>query len=168
MPTPARLDGRNGEIWRRVTIYRWTHERAAEHFGISRQRVDQIVKAVRDELKPLLAEEMVQQSNEFLADLQQRALDIADMTPAPVTVGKDGNVLYDDVLDENGNPVLDEDGLPKRAIVRDFSGRLAAIMTAKNIDAEIRKLHGLNAPEKREITGALRYEIVGVDDEDLT
>jgi len=162
------MDGRNGEVWRRHAVYRWTQERIAEHFGISQQRVSDIISEVRRELKPLVAEQMVQASNEFLNELQARALEIADMTPAPVTVGKDGNVLYDDVLDEDGNPVLDEDGEPKRAVVRDFSGRLAAIMTAKNIDAEIRKLHGLNAPEKREISGALRYEIVGVDDDDLT
>jgi hypothetical protein len=53
-------------------------------------------------------------------------------------------------------------------VVRDYSGRLNALKTAAMIDAQMAKRFGLDAPEKRELSGQVRYEIVGVDDDDLT
>lgn len=160
------LDGRDGEVWRSFAVKGWNQARIAREFGISQQRVSQIVEEVRKAIRPLLAEEMTQQSMEFLRDVQSRAYEIAEMAGAPVAVGKDGTILTEPCdCDENmgsgpcGHP-------PK--IVRDYSGRLNALRLAHDIDKSVRKLHGLDAPEKREMSGNVRYEIVGVEDSDLT
>jgi hypothetical protein len=47
--------------------------------------------------------------------------------------------------------------------VRDYSLRLAALEQARKADVEIRKLHGLDAAQKVDVTGAVRYEVAGVD-----
>lgn len=160
------LEGRNGEIWRQVMIYGWTEERCAQEHGITQQRVSQIISAVRKELRPYVAEELIQQSMEFLRKTQEKAWEIAEMAGAPVAVGKDGNVLYEPC----GCAQYVEFGRcdHPRAVVRDYSGRLNALRLAHDIDKSVRKLHGLDAPEKREMSGNVRYEIVGVSDDDLT
>jgi hypothetical protein len=157
------LEGRNGEIWRQVMIYGWTEARCAQEHGITQQRVSQIVSAVRKELRPYVAEELIQQSMEFLRKTQEKAWEIAEMAGAPVAVGKDGTILTEpcDCMAPN---VCDH---PAKT-VRDYSARLNALRLAHDIDKSVRKLHGLDAPEKKELSGNVRYEIVGVEDSDLT
>jgi len=159
------MDGRNGEIWRRHAIYGWTQERCAEHFDISRQRVSQIIDEVRAQIQPLIQEQAAADSREFLLDVKARALEIADLAGAPVAVGKDGNILYEPC---GTHGPYDPECDCERAVVRDYSGRLNALKTAAMIDAQMAKRFGLDAPEKRELSGQVRYEIVGVDDDDLT
>jgi hypothetical protein len=72
---------------------------------------------------------------------------------APVTAGKDGTVVYDP---EGGT------------VVRDYAARMNALNLAIKADAELRKLTGADAASKTEITGSVRYEVVGVSTEDLT
>lgn len=147
-----RLEGRNGEIWRRYSVYRWTQERIAEEFEISQERVSQIISEIRASLPADDLAEMRKQSLELYAELTARALEIADMVPAPVFVGKDGSIAYD----TDGN------------VVRDYTGRLRALETAAKFDAETRKLMGLDAAQKAEVASTVRYELVGVNPEDLT
>lgn len=146
------LEGRNGVIWRGHTIYRKTQEALAEEHGISQARVSQIIAQVKASIPDHDREQMRQESIELYAELTRRALEIVDLVPAPIYVGKDGSIAYDD------------DG----AVVRDYSGRLRAMETAAKMDAELRKLMGLDAATKSEVSGAVRYEIVGVDVADLT
>lgn len=151
-PQGVALDGRNGEVYRKYTVYRWTQEKIAAHYDISRQRVGQIIKAVSDTIPKHDLAEMRQQSLELYAELTARALEIADLVPAPVFVGKDGEIARD----EDGN------------VVRDYSGKLAAMDTARRMDLETRKLMGLDAAAKQEVMSQVRYEIVSVDTSDLT
>jgi hypothetical protein len=162
----ARLDGRNGEVWRRHTIYGWTQERCAEHFDISQSRVSEIIAEVRKQVQPLIQEQAAADSREFLLDVKARALEIADLAGAPVAVGKDGNILYEPCETHGQDDPCNADC--RRVVVRDYSGRLNALKTAAMIDAQMAKRFGLDAPEKRELSGQVRYEIVGVDDDDLT
>lgn len=72
-----------------------------------------------------------------------------------------------------GEPVLDDEGRPViaegvGAPLLDDSPVLAAIDRLVRISESIRKLKGLDAPTKVETTGTVRYEIVGVDPQDLT
>lgn len=162
----AELDGRDGEVWRCFAVKGWNQARIAREFGISQQRVSQIVEEVRKTIRPQLAEEMTQQSMEFLRAVQEKAWEIAEMAGAPVAVGKDGSILHEPC----GCAEFVAHGICEhpRAVVRDYSGRLNALRLAHDIDKSVRKLHGLDAPEKREMSGNVRYEIVGVDDSDLT
>jgi len=150
--TAPQLEGRNGSVWRAVTIYRRTYEDVAEEFGISKQRVGQIIDETRKNIPTVDMDAMRRQSLDLYAELTNRALEIADLAPAPIFVGKDGNIAYD----TNGEPV------------RDYSGRLRAMETAAKFDAETRKLMGLDSALKAEISGSMSIEIVGVSPDELS
>lgn len=147
----ARMEGRDGQIWRAYTVYRHTQSRIAADFGISSTRVSEIIQQVRATIPQHDLDEMRQMSIDLYADLTRRAMEIVDLVPAPVVVGKDGDILY-------------EDG----EIVRDYSGRLRAIETAAKMDGETRKLMGLDSATKSEVSGSITYEVVGIDENDLS
>lgn len=146
------LEGRDGEVYRAVTVYRKSQERVAKEFGISQQRVSQILAEVRKQLPETDLDIMRSESLELYADLGRRALEIVDLTPAPLLAGKDGT------------PQIDPD---TGETIRDFGGRLKAMDMAIKIDLERRKLMGLDAATKAEVAGAVRFEIAGVDLDDL-
>ncbi|MFI0236337.1 hypothetical protein [Streptomyces sp. NPDC016845] len=52
--------------------------------------------------------------------------------------------------------------------LKDNGPKLQAIQTALRVRESYRKLHGLDAAEKVSVSGAVRYEVVGVDPADLT
>ena len=52
--------------------------------------------------------------------------------------------------------------------LRDDGPKLQAIQLALRVRESYRKLHGLDQPAKQEISGGVKYEVVGVDPEDLT
>lgn len=64
----------------------------------------------------------------------------------------------------NGRVVRDDDGTP----INDDGPRLAAIGAARQIRESYRKLTGLDQPAKQEISGGVKYEVVGISAEDLT
>lgn len=149
---PERLEGRDGDIWRRYTIYSWTQERIAREYGISRERVSDILERVRASLPETDRSALINASMELIHEVKARALEIADMAGAPVAVGKDGLPLMDP---ETG------------AVVRDYSGRLRALETAMKADDVLAKRLGLDAAQKTETTASVRYEVVAVDPEML-
>jgi hypothetical protein len=151
-PRGLALEGRNGEIYRAVAIYQKTREAVAEEYGISRQRVDQIVEKVRKELPAHDLDEMREETLELYREMNRRTLEMVDLIPAPVFVGKDGDIA----LDERGQ------------VVRDYSGRMKAIELALKITEQRRKLMGLDAAQKSEVGGSVKFEIVGVNTDDLT
>jgi transcriptional regulator with XRE-family HTH domain len=146
------LEGRDGEVYRSVTVYRKSQERVAKEFGISQQRVSQILAEVRKQLPETDLDIMRSESLELYADLGRRALEIVDLTPAPLLAGKDGT------------PQTDPD---TGKVIRDYGGRLKAMEMALKIDDQRRKLMGLDAATKAEVAGAVRFEIAGVDLDDL-
>jgi len=148
----TRLEGRNGQVVRRYTIYRQTQAQIADDLDISQARVSEIIAEWRASTPAVDLDAMRQQSLALYAELTERALEIADLAGAPIAVGKDGKIFYD----ENGE------------VVRDHSGRLRALETAAKMDAETRKLMGLDAAGRMEISGSVRYELVGIDPEDLS
>lgn len=64
----------------------------------------------------------------------------------------------------NGRVVRDADGTP----ILDDGPKLAAINAARQVRESYRKLTGLDQPAKQEISGGVKYEVVGVSTEDLT
>jgi hypothetical protein len=149
---PERLEGRDGDIWRRYTLYSWTQEKIAAHYGISRERVSDILQRVRASLPETDRAELINASMELIHEVKARALEIADMAGAPVAVGKDGIVLLDP---NTGEPV------------RDYSGRLRALDMALKADDVLAKRLGLDAAQKTESTATVRYEVVGIEPEAL-
>lgn len=139
---------RNAEIYRLRVVNRWTLQQIADQFGISNQRVHAIVEQIRKDLPALDLAALRQESLDLHHHTQKVAMELAEREGTPVTAGKDGNLVYDPTTN---------------AVVRDYSLRLAALNLALKADAEIRKLHGLDAAQKIEQTGSVRYEVVGVD-----
>jgi DNA-binding CsgD family transcriptional regulator len=148
----ARLEGRNGEVWRLSVIRGKTNAWIAEHFGISEARVSQIVSDVRASVPVVDKQAMLEESLELIRYVKDQAIAIAELAGAPVAVGKDGTVLID----------------PATGIeVRDYSGRIRALETALKADDVMAKRFGLDAATKVESSATVRYELIGVDTEDL-
>lgn len=145
---PEGLTEREAEIYRLTVVNQLTQSKIAERFGISQSAVSQILSNARAKLPPVDLDAIRRQSLELHLDTMRAALELAEMPGAPVTAGKDGDLVLDPSSGE---------------YVRDYSLRLAARETARKADAEIRKLYGLDAATKTEVSGSVRYEVAGVD-----
>lgn len=150
---PQGLTEREAEIYRLKHVNRLTQSQIAERMGLSQQHISAILAQARAKLPPIDLDAIRQQSMGLLEDVIRRAYLLAEMNGAPVTAGKDGGVVYDP-----------EDS----SVVRDYAGRMNALNLALKADAELRKLTGADAASKTEVTGSVRYEVIGVNTEDLT
>lgn len=155
---PPRTDHeRNAAIWRAWCAGRSQYDIAAEH-SISQARVSQIVREWREALPQETKQERALKEIAFLDELRSMAMEVAKGHGVPVTAGKDGEIVYDPThTDAEGKPL----------VVRDHAGRLAAMSLAQSTSKDIRKVLGLDAPTRTEISGGVRHELVGVDPEDL-
>lgn len=135
IPSPA-LGGRNGCIWRDYCRGA-TQEKLAERYGLSQQRISQIIRETRDSIGEEVRTEVIQTEAELLRTLREEILaEIYDAKPVPVTVGKDGAVLLDPETGE---------------VVRDHGGRLAAIDRVDRISSRLHRLLGIDAPAKLDL-----------------
>jgi hypothetical protein len=144
---PEGLTEREHEIYQLTVVNRLTQRQIGERMGISQQAVSVDLAQARAKLPPVDLDAVRQESMALHRRTQQLALELAEMPGAPVTAGKDGVQVYD------------VDG----SIVRDYSLRLAALETARKSDVEMRKLHGLDAAQKHEVSGSVNYTVSGVD-----
>jgi transcriptional regulator with XRE-family HTH domain len=129
-----------------------SQERIADDLGITPQRVSQIIAEVRASVPAVDKQQMIASSLELIAHVKDQALELVEMAGAPIFVGKDGSIAYD----EKGN------------VVRDYSMRINALKTALAADDVMAKRLGLDAATKTEVSGSVRYEIAGVDLSDLS
>lgn len=136
-PEDTRLLDRNGKIWLEYCAGR-TQEHLAAKYDISTGRVSQIIAQVRSSLPETKRAEEIQRSLDMLRELRAGAVEIYELAPAPVFVGKDGDVARDP---DNGE------------VVRDYSGKLRALESAVKVDESIRKLLGLDEPKRLDIGG---------------
>lgn len=147
------IEARNEKIFEAWSIWSKTNRQIAEEFGISQQRVSQIIRKWRDD-HPVVRDELASQSITMLNELRRRQFALAEQIKAgaPVAVGKDGNKLYED------------DG----TAVRDYSGYLKALAEVRLTDAQIAKRMGLDAPDRLETTATVRYQVEGIEPGALT
>lgn len=151
---PAERRKRDAEIWR-LYAAGWTLVRLGEKFGLAISRISEIITRERGKYsiidKALKREEL----NAQLDDLRASAQELVDAEPAPMFRGTE--------------PVVDRDEhgeIVKR--YEDHSGRLAAMRALVDIQARQAKMLGVDAPDKLETTGTVRYTVEGVDVGDLT
>lgn len=111
----------------------------ARRDGVDQSTVSRALQRVRDSIPERDRSHEVQRSLAMLDKLRHGALEIVAMAPAPVTVGKDGDVLYDPEL-------KGPDGRP--ALVRDYSGRIRAMETALKVEQRIGQILGYDAAQK--------------------
>ena len=147
------MDGRNGEVYHRYAVRMQSQEQIAEELSISQQRVSQIIAEVQASLDPVDKGKMIAASLELIAYVKNSAIEMAEMAGAPVAVGKDGEILVDP---DTGQ------------VVRDYALRDRALKTALAADDVMAKRLGLDAATKTEVSGQVRYEIAGVNMEDLS
>jgi hypothetical protein len=128
----------------------WTYKRIAEELGYSchSSAIDACRRAVRD---------IVQGPAEKLLALHIDRLEILYAAALEVLEGEH-------VVVSHGQIIRGDDGQP----LSDSGPKLAAIREARASLESFRKLTGLDQPAKVNISGGVRYEVVGVDPEDLT
>jgi len=136
-----RLEGRNGLVWRQVVIDGRTQEDVAQEHGVSQQRISAILAQVRASIPEQDRAQMVGDTLEVLAELHRTAMDLVRKVGAPVTAGKDGDVVYDPETGE---------------VVRDYALRLNALKGALAVSESMRRLVGLDAARGLDVnvTGA--------------
>lgn len=141
---------RDDLVYRLRVVNRLSQREIAERVGISQQRVSQLLARMEANLPPVDVGAIRAESLRLLRHAQREALILAEMQGAPVTAGKDGMIIYDPTvtLADGSHPV-----------VREYSGRNAALKLAIEADKEIRKLTGADAASKVESTGTVRYEL---------
>lgn len=134
---------------------RLTYQQIADQLGYSSKgdAWRAIRRARADVARPAVTK-LIQTESEELDDLYVMAREIIDHHHVTVSHGKVVTWLNPETRQEEPLP---DDG-PK----------LAAIQTALRIRESYRKLHGLDQPAQIAVSGAVRYEVVGVDPEDLT
>lgn len=147
------LDPRSKEMYERWAIWGDTQQEIAAMYGVSHQRVSQIIAAWRKAF-PQVREDLAEQSIATLKELRKRQFALAERIKAgaPVAVGKDGRPQMEPGTEDD--PVW----------VRDYSGYLKALAEVRLTDAQIAKRMGLDAPDRLETTQTVRYEIAGLDD----
>lgn len=105
----------------------------------------------------------------------QRALDAVTREPAERLIQVESEQLdllyataleilaHDQAIVSHGLVVYGDDGSP----LVDDGPKLSAIREARQIRESYRKLHGLDAEKKVQLSGGIKYEVVGVSAEDL-
>jgi transcriptional regulator with XRE-family HTH domain len=151
---------RRQRIWELRMVKRWTLAEIGAEVGFSEARVSQIMKELLAATPQQTREEMIARSAATLDSVHRRLEELAEKVKdgAPVTVGKDGTILYE----------VGPDG--RERMVRDYSGIRAVLADIRATDNDIAKRWGLNAPDRLETTmkGSVRYEIVDVGGDELT
>ena len=95
------------------------------------------------------AEELIRTEAAQLDILYTEALEVLERDHVMVSHGRI-------ICDDNGDPILDD------------GPKLAAIRELRTLRESYRKLFGLDAATKTEVSGGVRYEVVGIDPADLT
>ncbi|MFD5631596.1 hypothetical protein, partial [Streptomyces sp. NPDC127072] len=107
-----------------------------------------VQRARADIARPAVAK-LIQIESEQLDDLYVMAMEIIERNHIVVSHGK---------------VICGTDGMP----LQDDGPRLQAIQTALRIRDQYQNLHGLKQPAQVEVSGTVKYEVVGVDPKDLT
>lgn len=135
MPENPALAGRNGRIWRDYCRGS-TQAELAEKYGLSQQRVSQIVNEVKDSIPLEERTDLIRQETDLLRALRKEVLELWDAEPAPLIHGPRAEI----VRDEN------------EEVVKDHTGRLAALARAESLTARLHRVYGLDAPAKLDLS----------------
>jgi hypothetical protein len=144
-----RLAGRNGDIWRAYITGR-NQEWIGHHFGLSQQRVSQILTAVREALPDDEREDWRVIAVEALREVHADLVDLV-RKPLPPTFSQRGDILRD----ETGSAI------------QDASERLATVDRMLRLQERMGRTLGTDAPEKYEGSATVNYRVNGVETGEL-
>lgn len=130
-----KMEGRTGEIWK-LYVAGWTQEAIGEKYGISQVRVSQIIAGTRAQIPETDRSNLIQRELELLDTSRRMAMELAT-APLPPAFDQKGGILYDPTTKE---------------VVRDATGRVAAVKLALETQRDMRKLLGLDQPLKVDAT----------------
>ncbi|MFI9200172.1 hypothetical protein [Streptomyces sp. NPDC053048] len=142
-PEAARRDAEAAELRAKG----WHYRRIAEHLGIDVHTAHQAVQRALKAIVQEPAEEVRTLELERLDRLYERAVEVLERRHVTVSQGK---IIY-----EGGEPLADDGPV------------LQAIDRLLRIQERRAKLLGLDAATKTQVSGGVRYEIVGVDMDQL-
>lgn len=137
---------RNAEIMAWVARGR-TQRTIAAHFGLDQSTVSEIIQRERNR-SPIDKQDAIATQVEILDQLIEEMRELAEMKGAPVTAGKDGDVVRDP---------------DDQSVVRDYGLRVNATAQLKSLLERKSKLLGLDSPTRTELSGGVTYEIRGVN-----
>ncbi|MEZ3180787.1 hypothetical protein KYY02_19465 [Streptomyces pimonensis] len=126
----------------------WTLQQIADELGYSDKSSARL--AIQRALREIVqgpAEQLLQIHLTRLETLYQSALDVLEA---------------DHVLVSHGRIVKDDDDQP----LPDYGPKLAAMREARAALADFRKAIGLDAAQKVDVSGGVRYEIIGLADDE--
>lgn len=126
----------------------WTYPRIAEHLGVDRGNLYRAMQAARKEI--------LREPAESARDMELERLDLALTAVMDVLDRKHITFSNGQILVHEGH-TLEDDGPV-----------LAAVDRLVRISESRRKLLGLDSAQKIDVTGGVKYEIVGVDPAALT
>lgn len=128
-----RLEGRDGQIAYDFAVLGMSQYALADKHGISQQRVSQILAENRRQTDAVTVADHRAEMLDRITAYRRSMAELAEMEGAPVTAGKDGQVVLDP---ETG------------VVVRDYSGRMNATKIMLQVDERLAKLVGTDEPSK--------------------
>lgn len=124
-------------------------------YGMTETRIYGILAAQRALVPTRTASDLRQDLTVQLNELRAAAHEIALSGPLPVHAPKSAVLIPED-----------SDDILTPVIGADYSGQLTAMRTVERIAQRLAKMYGLDT-EKVETSGTVRYELVGVDTDEL-
>lgn len=125
----------------------WTLQQIADELGYAdRSTARQAIQRALREIVQGPAEALIQQEAARLDSLYEEALDVLNRDHVMVSHGRI-------VTDDNGQPLPDP------------GPKLAAIDRLVKVRESYRRLFGLDARQKIDVSGGVRYEIIGLADD---
>ncbi|MBE4789950.1 sigma factor-like helix-turn-helix DNA-binding protein [Streptomyces caniscabiei] len=131
MAEPERLEGRNGAIWRAYLEGR-TQEAIAEEFGVSQQRVSQIISEVRESIPE------VNRVAAALLDLERLDLLMTGMMPPALAGDPKATAAVLRILERRAKALGTDASQPLEVVLdarMDVVGQLVADALAAALDA---------------------------------
>lgn len=121
---------RDAEIWRLYARGRRQSD-IARQYGVTQGAISQAIARHRATIPDETKDEIAKREIDLLTSLRDEVLALwHDTNGAPVTAGKDGDIVRDPETNE---------------VVRDHSGRLAAIRAARELSERIARITGIDA-----------------------
>jgi hypothetical protein len=118
----------------------WTQTRLAGFYVLDRRTVSRLLAEYRESIPEPSRVEMRKQHLDELERIRLKMMELVEMEGAPVTAGKDGNVVHDPGT---------------KAVVRDYSLRIAATRELLKVIERQAKQFGVDAPTQVEHTGTV-------------
>ena len=146
MAGPERLEGRNGEVWR-LYLQGHTQESLAEQFGVSQQRISQVINEVRESIPE------VNRVAAALLDLERLDLLMTGMMPPALAGDAKATAAVLRILERRAKALGTDANQPLEVVLdarMDVVGQLVADALAAALDAvpELSQEQRIRALEK--------------------